>query len=83
MLNTSLLTGTYSFDIFISNYWVENMKERLTLLVKLEAYNNGENVSFHSNPKERQAKECSYYHTTELISHASKGMLKILQARLQ
>ena len=29
------------------------------------------------------AKECSNYHTTELISHASKVMLKILQARLQ
>ena len=29
------------------------------------------------------AKECSNYHTTVLISHASKIMLKILQARLQ
>ena len=34
-------------------------------------------------PKERQAKECSNYHTIVLISHASKVMLKILQARLQ
>ena len=59
------------------------MKERQTQLIKLEAYNNGENVSFHSNPKERQAKECSYYHSIELISYASKGMLKLLQARLQ
>ena len=42
-----------------------------------------EKVSFHSNPKESNAKECSNYHTTELISHASKVMLKILQARLQ
>ena len=52
-----------------------------------------ENVS--SNPKERQcqkiipipkkgnAKECSNYHTITLILHASKVMLKILQARLQ
>ena len=39
-----------------------------------------EKVSFHSNPK---AKECSNYHTIALISHASKVMLKILQARLQ
>ena len=30
-----------------------------------------------------KAKECSNYHTTALISHASKVMLKILQARLQ
>ena len=42
-----------------------------------------EKVSFHSNPKERNAKECSNYRTIALISHASKVMLKILQARLQ
>ena len=41
-----------------------------------------ENVSFHSNPKERQCQECSNYNTTVLISHASKVTLKILQARL-
>ena len=35
-------------------------------------------VSFHSNPK-----ECSNYCIIALISHASKVMLKILQARLQ
>ena len=34
-------------------------------------------------PKKGNAKECSYYHTIALISHASKVMLKILQARLQ
>ena len=34
-------------------------------------------------PKKGNAKECSNYHTVELISHASKVMLKILQARLQ
>ena len=37
-----------------------------------------EKVSFHAN-----AKECSNYCTIALISHASKVMLKILQARLQ
>ena len=42
-----------------------------------------EKVSFHSNLKERQPKECSNYRTIALISHASKVMLKILQARLQ
>ena len=56
-----------------------------------------EKVTFHSNPKEKDwkrsvfipipkkgnAKECSNYHTVVLISHASKVMLKILQARLQ
>ena len=34
-------------------------------------------------PKKGNAKECSHYHTIALISHASKVMLKILQARLQ
>ena len=34
-------------------------------------------------PKKINAKECSSYHTITLISHASKVMLKILQARLQ
>ena len=38
-----------------------------------------EKVSFHSNPKE----ECSNYRTIALISHASKVMFKILQARLK
>ena len=52
-----------------------------------------EKISFHSNPKERQCKrvlkqtnkqkECSNYCTVALISHASKVMLKILQARIQ
>ena len=39
-----------------------------------------EKVHFHSNPKEG---ECSNCCTIALISHASKAMLKILQARLQ
>ena len=34
-------------------------------------------------PKKGNAKECSNYHTIAIISHASKVMLKILQARLQ
>ena len=34
-------------------------------------------------PKKGNAKECSNYHTIALISHASKVLLKILQARLQ
>ena len=42
-----------------------------------------EKVSFHSSPKERQCQKCSNYCTIALISHASKVMLKILQARHQ
>ena len=34
-------------------------------------------------PKKSNAKECSNYHTIALISHTSKVMFKILQARLQ
>ena len=34
-------------------------------------------------PKKGNAKECSNYHTTALISHAIKVMIKILQAQLQ
>ena len=34
-------------------------------------------------PEKGNAKKCSNYHTIELISRASKAMLKILQARLQ
>ena len=34
-------------------------------------------------PKKGNAKECSNYHIIALISHASKVMLKILQARFQ
>ena len=42
-----------------------------------------EKVSFHFNPQKKQCQECSNYHTIALISHASRVMLKILQARLQ
>ena len=42
-----------------------------------------EKVSFHSNPKERQCQRMLKHCTIALISHASKVMLKILQARLQ
>ena len=42
-----------------------------------------EKVSFHSNPKERQCQRMLNYHIIALISHVSKVMLKILQARLQ
>ena len=42
-----------------------------------------EKVSFHSSLKKGNPKECSNYRTIALIPHASKIMLKILQARLQ
>ena len=42
-----------------------------------------EKVSFHPIPKKDNFKECSNYHTIAFVSHTSKVMLKILQARLQ
>ena len=42
-----------------------------------------EKVSFHSNPKERQCQRMLKLPHNALISHASKVMLKILQATLQ
>ena len=42
-----------------------------------------ERLVFIPIPEKGNAKECKNYHTIELISHASKVMLKILQARLQ
>ena len=42
-----------------------------------------EKVSFHSNPKKGQCQRMFILTTVALISHASKVMLKILQARLQ
>ena len=42
-----------------------------------------EKVIFIPIPKKGNAKENSNYHTIALISHASKVMLQILQARLQ
>ena len=42
-----------------------------------------EEVSFHSNPKERQCQRKFKLRTIALISHSCKVMLKILQARLQ
>ena len=51
----------------------------LHLILENSAVATGlEKVSFNSNPK-----ECSNCHTMALISHTSKVMLKILQARLQ
>ena len=46
-------------------------------------HRTGKGQFFIPIPKKGNTKECSNYHTTVLISHGSKVMLKILQARLQ
>ena len=50
---------------------------------KLSSGHRTGKYQFHSNSKKGNAKECTNYCTIALISHASKVMLKILQARLQ
>ena len=54
-------------QIWKSQQWPQDWKRSVFILI----------------PKKGNAKECSNYHTTAFISHASKVMLKILQARLQ
>ena len=54
-------------QIYKTQNWPQNWKRSVFILI----------------PKKGNAKECSNYHTIALISHASKVMLKILQARLQ
>ena len=50
---------------------------------KLSSGHRTGKVSFHSNPKKGNAKERLIHHTTVLLSHTSKVMFKIPQARLQ
>ena len=47
------------------------------------SHRTGKRSVFIPIPNKGNAKECFNYHTIVLISHASKVMLKILQARLQ
>jgi len=53
--------------IWKTQQWPQDLKRSVLILI----------------PKKGNAKECSNYCTVALISHASKIMLKILQARLQ
>ena len=54
-------------QIWKTQQWAQDWKRSVFILI----------------PKKGNAKECSNYHTIVLISHPSKVMLKILQARLQ
>ena len=54
-------------QIWRTQQWPQDWKQSVFILI----------------PKKGDVKECSNYHTTALISHASKVMLKILQAGLQ
>ena len=61
--------------------WRTNMSMRKSASLKYSQKINY--VLVRPIPKKGNVKECSNYHTVALISHASKVMLKILQARLQ
>ena len=54
-------------QIWRTQQWPQDWKQSVFILI----------------PKKGDVKECSNYHTTALISHSTKVMLKILQARLQ
>ena len=68
-----------SADEWIRKLWYVYMMEYYSAIKK----NAFESVLIIPIPKKGNPKECSNYSTISLISHASKVMLKILQARLQ
>ena len=81
---TTIIGGTVQSAMKIYG-WMKSLIAALNMPANLEnsAVAMGlEKDTFHSNPKERQCQKCSNYHTIALTSHASKVMLKILQARL-
>ena len=64
--------------------WCESVALNMPTNLENSAMATGlEKISFHSNPKERQCQRMFKLQHSVLISHASKVMLKILQARLQ
>ena len=65
--NAVKVLHTICQQIWKTQQWPQNWKRSVFILI----------------PKKGNAKECSNYRTIALISHASKVMLKILQARLQ
>ena len=57
----------FSIQVYCNAKWPQDWKRSVSIPI----------------PKTGNVKECSDYHTIALISHTSKAMLKILQARLQ
>ena len=69
-----------SFSVNSCNFGVPTRRGELSVFL---LHYLGHASIFILIPKKDNAKECSNYHTIALIPHASKVMLKILQARLQ
>ena len=67
-------------DFYINSTYSVHQCFKLWLIFILSRNGKGQ---FSPIPKKSSAKECSNYRTIELISHTSKVILKILQARLQ
>ena len=65
--NKSIILSSICQQIWKTQQWPQDCKRSVFIPI----------------PKKGNAKECSNYHTIALISHASRVMLKILQARLQ
>ena len=72
----------FSFDSFVNYTLTFNIKSYSEYRKLSSGQRAGKSV-FITITKKGNAKECSYYCTIAHISHASKIMLKILQARLQ
>ena len=75
---------TYIYTHKYSNYPLIFEGDLVDKILEISAVATGlEKVSFHSSSKERQCQRMLKLPHNSLISHASKVMLKILQARLQ
>ena len=82
-ITTSKASGGDGIPVELCQFLKDNTVKVSANLENSAVATGLEKVSFHSNPKEGNAKEYSDYHTISLIPHASKVKLKILQARLQ
>ena len=78
------LLGEYShYTIYKWGNWGTEILSQLKFTQTQQWPEDWKTSVFIPIPKKSNAKECSNYHTIALTSHASKVMLKILQARLQ
>ena len=69
-------------QIWKTHQWPQDWKRSVFIPI-LKKGNAKECSNYHIVAKKGNAKECSNYHIVALISHASKVVHKILQARLQ
>ena len=75
--------GKYMSIISTLRLIYQNLSQQFYKIIYLYPLLSWKRSVFIPIPKKGNAKECSNYHTITLISHTSKVMLKILQARFQ